>query len=234
MNSPIGPRKFLLGSRDLVEGRDGEVPTWSPRAWGGLLLDDADADSGVALAYDPRGRTRPGRGGRGGLRLHLLDPALHRPSSAVAHTWGLSCSLGSSARVGVLESAFIGDICSSPMAWRGECDGVRQARLQEVLASRGELRLAVLMWRWRVVRSERARGGELGRRGGGISGMRDVAGSELVLVRGQGVGGGDGIEAGQLGERGAWGGGMDRGSRCSREAWASSGVGCCRVASDGR
>jgi hypothetical protein len=38
---------------------------------------------------------------------------------------------------------------------------------------------------------------------------RDAAGSELVLARGQGVGGG--IGAGQLGERGAWGGGMDRG-----------------------
>jgi hypothetical protein len=188
MNSPIGPRKFLLGSRDLVEGREGEVLTWSPRAWGGLLLDAADADSGVALAYDPRGRTRPGRGGRGGLHLHLLDPAPHRPSSA--HTRGLNYSLGSSARAGVLESAFIGAICSSPMAWRSECDGVRQARLQEVLASRGGLRLAALVWRWRVVRSERARGGELGRRGGGIGGMRDAAGSELVLARGQGVGGG--------------------------------------------
>jgi hypothetical protein len=42
------------------------------------------------------------------------------------------------------------------------------------------------------------------RRGG------DAAGSELVLARGQGVGGG--IGAGQLGERGAWGGGMDRGA----------------------
>lgn len=76
--------------------------------------------------------------------------------------------------------------------------------------------------------------------------MRDAAGSELVLARGQGVGGG--IEAGQLGERGVWGGGMDRGSWCSRgawtssggcgvvafAAWASSGVGGCRVASDGR
>jgi hypothetical protein len=59
------------------------------------------------------------------------------------------------------------------------------------------------------------------RRGG------DAAGSELVLARGQGVGGG--IGAGQLGERGAWGGGMDLGSRCSREAWASFGVGCCRL-----
>ena len=60
--------------------------------------------------------------------------------------------------------------------------------------------------------------------------MRDAEGSELVLARGQGVGGGIGV--GQSGEREAWGGGMDRGSRCSREAWASSGVG--RVASDGR
>ena len=52
--------------------------------------------------------------------------------------------------------------------------------------------------------------------------MRDAAGSELVLARGQGVGGG--IGAGQLGERGAWGGGMDRGSRCSHEAWVSFGL----------
>ena len=44
----------------------------------------------------------------------------------------------------------------------------------------------------------------------------------------------DRIGAGQLGERGAWGGGMDRGSRCSREAWACFGVDCCGVASDGR
>jgi hypothetical protein len=44
----------------------------------------------------------------------------------------------------------------------------------------------------------------------------------------------DRIGAGQLGERGAWGGGMDWGSRCSREAWACFGVGCCGVVSDGR
>jgi hypothetical protein len=134
MNSLIGPRKFLLGSRDLVEGREGEVPTCSPRAWGGLLLDAADADSGVALAYDPRGRTRPGRGGRGGLRLHLLDPAPHRPSSA--HTRGLSCSLGSSVRAGVLESAFIGAICASP--WRGEVSAMACASHDSRKSSRRE------------------------------------------------------------------------------------------------
>jgi hypothetical protein len=64
------------------------------------------------------------------------------------------------------------------IAWRGECDGVHQARLQEVLASRGGLRLATLVWRWMAVRSERARG-EMGRRGGGIDGdeRRDGVGA---------------------------------------------------------
>jgi hypothetical protein len=61
--------------------------------------------------------------------------------------------------------------------------------------------------------------------------MRDAARSELVLARGQGVGGG--IGAGQLGERGAWAS-SDGCGVAAFAAWASSDVGGCRVASDGR